>query len=583
MARHRYAHAVRPVGDDRQPARFIALAIETREVVNGREGKRRIRKLWRWSAETWSCEKGQPGRIRPLHGRNVSGLWERLLGALGIGGETWLVCSPAVQVCAVLGVWERLTEGSLVWGEGSGGLALLEDPPFAIDVRVPGRPGTLRIIDVRNYGVTPPNTADGIGSAIRSIVGTLSSREMGALQLTAGAQSWYSFRRKFLEHKILVHTRNRILPLERRGLAGGRCECYRLGRVAGAVYQVDFSSHYCSILRDCALPVRLRHYGDGPSDLLQREMSARRGILAECCITTEWPHLPHSRGGITIYPVGRFWTVLSGPDLYCALDAGEVVRIGQWSSYDMEYAFRDFATATLAIRSDGKLEGDDALAQWAKALGVSLVGKFAQRGYHWEDTGRFDPERGWWEKYIEHANGTHGMVRSLAGRIQRRVDHGETRESMPAVAAYVYAEGRRRLWEAQLAAGRDEVYYCVTDSLFVSRLGYERLQTSGLLGSGQPGALRLVQVHDWMEIYGLNHYCVPDKYVCAGSPQSGGIEVRPDGWTWLRRTVRQAIAEGHAPTAEEVLAHVERVAPYRHGMRQEDGRVSPWRIGYEPT
>jgi hypothetical protein len=31
--------------------------------------------------------------------------------------------------------------------------------------------------------------------------------------------------------------------------------------VAGPVYQCDFSSHYCSILRDAALPVRLRYSG----------------------------------------------------------------------------------------------------------------------------------------------------------------------------------------------------------------------------------------------------------------------------------------------------------------------------------
>jgi hypothetical protein len=225
----------------------------------------------------------------------------------------------------------------------------------------------------------------------------------------------------------------------------------------------------------------------------------------------------------------------------------------------------------LSWRSDAKRDGNRALEDVAKALGVSLVGKFAQRGRHWEDTGRRDEADRWYQRTYHGADGKAVPVRCLAGRLQRQVDHGETRESMPALAAYVYAEGRRRLWGAQLVAGRDEVYYSCVDSLFVSRLGYERLQVSGLLGSGQPGSLRLVEVHDWMEVYGLNHWRTPSRYVAAGVPRAVPS-------AWMHRKARTQVGEGHAPTAEEYLAHVERISPYRHGVRGADGRVSPWEI-----
>jgi hypothetical protein len=130
--------------------------------------------------------------------------------------------------------------------------------------------------------------------------------------------------------------------------------------------------------------------------------------------------------------------------------------VGAWASYDLERAFRDWAECILRLRTDARLLEDGALEAFAKALGVSLVGKFAQRGVHWEDTGREDRSDRWYQKTYHDGDGKTVPIRCLAGRLQRQVDHGETRESMPAVAAYVYAEGRRRLWGAQLIAGRDK-------------------------------------------------------------------------------------------------------------------------------
>jgi hypothetical protein len=591
MPKHRYTHCIYPVKGDRQPSRFIALAVAT-TLPRLRKGQtRREPKLSRWAVETWSCRAGREGTVRAQTGQSLAGLWDVLAAPLSLPGTTWLVCSPAVQVAALIGVFTRLDEGSLAWGmdeEGevdhdgpgktykSAGQCSLEDPPTLLDLKVPGRAGTLRIVDVRNWGVQLcasdgrlDAAARALGEGIRSVVAACAERQLGSLQPTAAAQAWYSFRRSYVRHKIMVHNRPECLWLERASLAGGRTECYRLGRVGVPVYQCDFSSHYCSILRDVALPVRLRYHGGGDGGLLRAEIGERRGIVAQCKVRTDWPEFPHCRDGVTIYPVGTFWTVLTGPDLYPALDSGRVLAWGAWASYDLERAFRDWASSILSWRSDAKRDGNRALEDVAKALGVSLVGKFAQRGRHWEDTGRRDEGERWYQRTYHDGDGKTVPVRCLSGRLQRQVDHGETRESMPALAAYVYAEGRRRLWGAQLVAGRDEVYYSCVDSLFCSRLGYERLQVSGLLGSGQPGSLRLVEVHDWMEVYGLNHWRTPSRYVAAGVPRSGPS-------AWMHRKARTQVGEGRAPTAEEYLAHVERISPYRHGVRGADGRVSPW-------
>jgi hypothetical protein len=205
--------------------------------------------------------------------------------------------------------------------------------------------------------------------------------------------------------------------------------------------------------------------------------------------------------------------------------------------------------------------------RWAS----SLAGKFAQRGRHWEDTGRRDEGERWYQRTYHDADGKAVPIRCLAGRLQKQVDHGETRESMPALAAYVYAEGRRRLWGAQLIAGRDHVHYSCVDSLFVDLSAIVAWLMLVTFSEGEPGRLRLVEVHDWMDIFGLNHWRTPSRRVAAGVPRSGAS-------AWMHRKARTQVGEGHAPTAEEYLARVERISPYRHGVRGADGRVSPWVI-----
>lgn len=169
-------------------------------------------------------------------------------------------------------------------------------------------------------------------------------------------------------------------------------------------------------------------------------------------------------------------------------------------------------------------------------------------------------------------------MRVLAGRVQREVEHGETKDSCPAMAATVYSLGRRRLWRAQLVAGRSQCFYCDTDSLFLDGVGFGRLADSGLIREGVPGELRLVGVHDWMEIYGVRHYRVPCRTVCAGNSTKGAASESPGAGNWRRRTAAESVVLGRSPSAEEVLERVERVSPYRHGVRGAGGIVAPWEV-----
>jgi hypothetical protein len=109
-------------------------------------------------------------------------------------------------------------------------------------------------------------------------------------------------------------------------------------------------------------------------------------------------------------------------------------------------------------------------------------------------------------------------------------------------------------------------------------MGFRRLGDNGMVKDGRPGELRLVAVHDWMEIFGVRHYRVPCRTVCAGQPQSAPVPTGGEAGTWRRRTAAESIAVGQSPSTEEVLERIRRVSPYRHGVRGADGVVTPWEV-----
>src|SRR5262249_54913938 len=151
------------------------------------------------------------------------------------------------------------------------------------------------------------------------------------------------------------------------------------------------------------LPHGLREYQDG------------RGIVARVRLRTEWPQYPCRRDGLVIYPVGRFTTTLCGPEFAAAFEAREIEEVYEWSSYDVAPALRDYAECVLSLRRKFKEEGNLALAGWAKALGVALVGKFAQDARSWEEVEYLEPHPDWGNWRYKNRAGQIVPYRSIAG------------------------------------------------------------------------------------------------------------------------------------------------------------------------
>jgi len=247
----------------------------------------------------------------------------------------------------------------------------------------------------------------------------------------------------------------------------------------------------------------------------------------------------------------------------------------RWAEYDTAPALSGYAAEVYDLRRQAEKVGDKTLAQWAKALAVSLVGKLGQRGKGWE----WLPERPplyWYDQYF--ARDKDGQVRryqEIAGYHRREIEEGWAPDSAPAIAGWITSAARMRLLHIIHCAGHSECYYYDTDSVFCSAAGFHRLVKAGWVKDQELGYLQFKGVHQWMEINGIKSYRTPALHRMAGIPGSGhtnalSVEgIRQSLWmcTYL--------AMGSRPLSLQKVTSQDRTQPYLHGTRLLDGKVAP--------
>jgi len=589
-----------------------------REDVPGNDKLKRV-VLDRWYIAQSYTDPKRHGLAAEHTSTNVGEFW-RVLESIAQVRGTVLVCSNrATETWCLLEFWEGLERGRIhlaghdsrdnrgnsdcdgecrVEPIGSGrtgcgadrqgdtqpirGFLVVEDPPTIAYFWLRECPSLIRWIDVRNYGVIlPRNTSGGFEPArhivtfMESMVRQLRERRLGAVKDTSGAQALYSFRRKHLKNAILCHTVKEVLDLEDAAYFAGRCECGRLGRIDGPVYELDIRGSYLFTMRYCPVPCRLRNYVLSTATGECPDFGTPFGIIGEVLLTTEQPDYPYRREGISVWPVGVLKTTLCGPELYDAYDKGRILKWFRWAEYDTEPALSGFADEVYDLRCQAEKSGDKLLAGWAKALAVSLVGKLGQRGKYWE----WLPER---KPYImynqEFARDKDGVVRryqEIAGYHRREIEVGWADDSVPAIAGWITSAARLRLQTMLHCAGMSECYYYDTDSIFCSAAGFARLARAGWIKDGELGFLQFKGVHQWMEINGIKSYRTPDRHRMAGIPGSGHTNAlsvegfRQSLWMCTYLSMRSK------PLSLQKVTSQVRIQPYRHGIRLLDGKVVP--------
>lgn len=543
---------------------------------------------------------GKYAKERWCQGMDVSELWPHLARVLRSGGVCWCLSERASRVWTMCGLWSDIELGhvylpgrdhrdaraTVARGKSNRpGACTLEDPPFCLDVRIKGCPGTLKILDVANYGLAP--SPEGTITSMRvsrilafwrGMCDCVERWNLGTVKQTVASQSMAALRSGYLGHYFVAHANERALALEGEAYYGGRCEAFTLGALPAPTYHYDIASAYPSAYRSALLPLSLRSVRDMARDAIPDPCGPEIGRIAAVTVRTDEPDYPFrdQRQKLTIWPTGTFRAVLCGPELDDAQRLGRIVKWHRIAEYDMAPGLAAYGAMALELRDTVAHDAD--LKTWAKMLGNCIVGKMGQRDRKWVDRTRNDCYP-LWNAWTERGpNNQDERWRSVAGYAQIEEDGGFGFDAIPSVAAWITSLGRMRLLQIIRCAGWPEVYYCDTDSVMVSQYGSTRLSEAGWLQHKEPGMLTLKCVSERTHVHGIKAYDERGIEVRAGRAKvvrggNGGVA----RYSVNRRAVGSC-GEGVAPDTLRVSIPWLGAGIYRHGKRTESGRVIPHQL-----
>jgi len=400
--------------------------------------------------------------------------------------------------------------------------------------------------------------------------------DLGGFAPTLAGQSMRAFRHRFMDHPILIDDNSGALRIARASYHGGRTEAFRLGRLEGPIYCLDINSMYPAIMANQTFPTILKLFSKRVSIEDLRQWTRKYSVVATVKLDTKRNDYAHPYQDKLVFPVGRFITSLTTPDIVAALEAGEIKGVVEAAVYDRKPIFRSFVETLYALRLQAAEAGNNVDKWLLKILMNSLYGKFAQKGIVWEDHGPAESiaPRSWVE--IDATTGKVYRFRQFGGLLQQLSQEVEAASSHPAIASHVTAYARRLLSDLIKEAGTENVFYCDTDSIYTNDIGKARLERH--IDPSRLGALKLEAEYPWLIINGPKDYQTPSARVCKGvKPKAVWLtENRIEQSQWSRIGGLLAQGQLQAPTTRTLVKVLKRV--YGKGTVDRRGYVSPFRL-----
>lgn len=520
--------------------------------------------------------------------------------------ESWIRAKTKVYIFAhnaqfefqVLGVAGAMKDRSY-----SASLIIVDSPPFMVEYRRNNT--TLLYTDTMNYfAVSLAELGKGIGFekhqmpdksapkeawdsycrqdvevmkySVLKFIDFVKEHDLGNFQRTLASQAFTAYRHRFMTKPIHIHEDEEASNAERAAYYGGRVECFRLGTITESQYLFDVNSMYPAVMRDNTFPYQL--IGKIKDVYLDRisEMCSAFCVVAKTILKTQTPAYPLRADSKLIFPVGEFTTYLSTPEIIYAYQNGDIIQITEAFVYRRFPIFKSFINELYPLRLQYQSEGNKAFQYMVKIFMNSLYGKFGQNGRKWENvipTSELDFDE--WIEVDTRSNETHRFRKAL-GMVQSLCTNTESFNSFPAIAAHVTAYSRMLLWQYIQLAGRDNVYYCDTDSLLVNETGKARL--SAVLDDKELGKLKLEKAMSSTTLNGPKDYVFEDKVKHKGI-RAKAKEIAPntyeqDKFWGLKTAWREGVSD--MQVIERITKKLAR--QYTKGEPTADGRVIPFSL-----
>ena len=341
----------------------------------------------------------------------------------------------------------------------------------------------------------------------RRYLAFLDAHDCGSFGPTISSQAFNCWAHRFNPEKVYIDAVGDDVRLARACYHGGRCEAYYIGEVPESpVYILDVNSMYPYVMRDNLYPTRRVHYlTSRVSPARLASLCSAYAVCARVVVQTGVPCLPALIDDKLCFPVGVFEACLATPEILLASRRAEILEVKEAVLYERADLFRAYVDYWHGLKSRYRAEGNTAYRELAKRMLNHLYGKFGQRRSDWAHVGTIGGDEVWTVEYgVDSATGLPMQWWYLGHDLYEVTPGEEAYNSHPAIAAHVTSFARAYLWELLERAGRENVFYCDTDSLFVNRAGYQAL--SGYLAEDALGKLALQRVIERLTVYGAKWY-----------------------------------------------------------------------------
>jgi hypothetical protein len=353
--------------------------------------------------------------------------------------------------------------------------------------------------------------------------------------------------------------------LDRSAIYGGRRHAWRHGQLpAGRYVNLDITAAYATAGAMWNLPHKRGATFDSLPLSDRRVWRPEVCVIAECEIETDRPVFPVRAAGGIAYPVGRFRTVLAGPEIEYARQLGMLREIGAGQFHLLGQGMRSFFAKVIDWGRPGVAQIDPVAAAMWKQFGRGVIGKFAQRGYVTEVTSLLTDKDWFYEQaYDLQAQRSYWLVHR-AGRIERRWQEGDSRNAYPAVTAVVESLVRVALDRVIQAAGPHAPVLCDTDGLWLDMTAQADLAAIG--AAAFPFGIKTKDETQRLEVAGPQSYDWAQGSRHAGRPRN------------MQRTGADTWAGDVFPGLAWQMAHG-KAGEYHlvsHHWRQEASTVRAW-------
>ncbi len=422
------------------------------------------------------------------------------------------------------------------------------------------------------------NDVEILVQALTTYIDFITKYDLGKFSLTKASQAFTAYRHRFMSHTILIHSDKDIQNLERDAYIGGRCECFRIGKISGGPFvTLDVNAMYPYVMKENKYPWKLAGYYEDKAPEFFAEKLINLLIIAEIQVNTCEPVFAIKVKGKTIFPTGKFDCFVTTTGFNYGFSKGYITKVIRASVYLKADLFSGYVNFFHDLRVKFTTEGNDMFLLLSKYMHNCLYGKFGQQKIisEMED---FDNGGDYTREDV------YSMIRektvTITHLMNQRVlqyQEGEGENSNVAIAAHITENARFVLWDLIQKTGPGQVLYCDTDSIKIRKKDMGPVKD--LVIPLKMGALKIEDESDTLLIEGAKNYRTEKYRKIRGIPHKAE-EIKPGVFTF-ESFVRQV---SHLRTGQITGAQVKTITrtlrhKYDKGNVAHDGGVTPFLLG----